>query len=54
MDNTLPIVGAIVCAILVGLFVVVRVKKGGVMGVYTKILASFGFVLLGLLLSTFL
>ena len=52
MDNTLPIVGAIVCAILVGLFVFVRIKKGGVLGVYTKILASFGFVLLGLLLST--
>ena len=52
MNSTLAIVGTIICAILVGLFVVVRVKKGGVMGVYTKILASFGFVLLGLLLST--
>ena len=52
MSSTLAIIGAIICAILVGLFVVVRVKKGGVLGVYTKILASFGFVLLGLLLST--
>lgn len=52
MNNTLAIVGTIICAILVGLFVFVRIKKGGVLGVYTKILASFGFVLLGLLLST--
>lgn len=51
MNGLVAIIGSIICAILVGLFIVVRVKKGGVLGLYTKILASFGFVLLGLLLS---
>ncbi len=52
MNSLVAIIGSIFCAILVGLFIVVRVKKGGLIGVYVKILASFGFVLLGLILST--
>lgn len=48
----LPIVGAVICAILVGVFICLRVKKGGVPGLLSKTLASFGFVTLGLLLAT--
>ena len=44
------IVGICVALALVSLFIVVRIKKGGVDGIVTKALASFGFVALGLFL----
>lgn len=44
------IVGICVALALASLFIVVRVKKGGVDGIVTKALASFGFVALGLFL----
>ena len=44
------IVGICVALALTSLFIVVRIKKGGVDGVVTKALASFGFVALGLFL----
>ncbi len=40
-----------VCLALVAIFIFIRVKKGGVEGVATKVLASFGFVALALFLS---
>lgn len=45
------IFGIVVCLTLTALFIFVRVKKGGVEGVATKALASFGFIALALLLS---
>lgn len=44
------IVGICVALALASLFIVVRIKKGGVDGIVTKALASFGFVALGLFL----
>ena len=38
-----------VAVILTAIFIVVRLKKGGVWGLYTKTIASIGFVVLGLL-----
>lgn len=45
------IFGVAVCLALVALFIFVRVKKGGVEGVATKALASFGFIALAVFLS---
>ena len=44
------IVGICVALAFASLFIVVRIKKGGVDGIVTKALASFGFVALGLFL----